>query len=182
MMKYFKAVIFTLFLCLSVCSISTPVWAHSFDITDAMELGDTLWYEHADAQDFKGWLNLTVTNSGNAAWGDFHFEIFEVSSLFPVDNVHFDVSTPNEPASSQGGLTWVLDNNAIGATLDLYFYGDPVLPGETATFSVYTDNTADQLEFFGTAFYPTPVPVPAAVWLLGSGLIGVLGLRERFTA
>ncbi len=26
----------------------------------------------------------------------------------------------------------------------------------------------------------TPVPIPAAVWLLGSGLIGLVGLRKRF--
>jgi hypothetical protein len=25
-----------------------------------------------------------------------------------------------------------------------------------------------------------PVPVPAAVWLLGSGLIGLLGIRRKF--
>ncbi len=28
---------------------------------------------------------------------------------------------------------------------------------------------------------PTPTPIPAAVWLLGSGLAGLLGLRRRFT-
>jgi hypothetical protein len=28
-------------------------------------------------------------------------------------------------------------------------------------------------------FGANPVPVPAAVWLLGSGLIGLVGLRRR---
>jgi hypothetical protein len=26
----------------------------------------------------------------------------------------------------------------------------------------------------------SPVPVPAALWLLGSGFIGLIGLRRRF--
>ena len=28
--------------------------------------------------------------------------------------------------------------------------------------------------------HPEPVPVPAAVWLLGSGLVGLIGLRRKF--
>jgi hypothetical protein len=28
----------------------------------------------------------------------------------------------------------------------------------------------------------TPVPVPGAVWLLGSGILGLVGLRQRFSA
>jgi len=27
---------------------------------------------------------------------------------------------------------------------------------------------------------PTPVPIPGAVWLLGSGLIGMVGIRRKF--
>ena len=38
-------------------------------------------------------------------------------------------------------------------------YADPVLPGETAHFTVYTDNP-DHLSFFGVMLYPTPVPEP----------------------
>jgi hypothetical protein len=28
---------------------------------------------------------------------------------------------------------------------------------------------------------PSPVPIPAAVWLLGSGLLGLVGIRRRNT-
>jgi hypothetical protein len=34
----------------------------------------------------------------------------------------------------------------------------------------------DDVYFNGTY---SPVPVPAAVWLLGSGLLGLIGIRRR---
>jgi hypothetical protein len=51
--------------------------------------------------------------------------------------------------------------------------------GYQATFSMLGG------EFYGLAIRPgdvgaPTVPVPAAFWLLGSGLIGLIGLRRRF--
>jgi hypothetical protein len=37
-----------------------------------------------------------------------------------------------------------------------------------------TDNTTDEVGFFGVSFYVTPVLVPGAILLLGSGLM-ILG-------
>jgi hypothetical protein len=157
------------------------VWACDFSlITDIGGVGQGYKQEpehtEGDPWNYKGWMNIEVTNTGTEAWGDFHFEIFQVGES--VENVDFDVSSPNEPTSSQTGLTWLVDNVAVGATLDLFFYSDPILAGETATFSVYTDNTTDKVPFFGTAFYPTPVPIPGAIWLLGTGLISLVGFRR----
>jgi hypothetical protein len=158
-----------------------PVGAHSFFESSSIPgigIDNAVWSEHEEASPFKGTATLTVTNSGTEAWGDFHFQIFEVTGFGSVENVDFDViSSP--PTSSQSGLTWSVDNDVVGSTLDLYFYSDPVLAGETATFTVYTDNTTDQLSFFGMLYYPTPVPIPSAVWLLGSGLIGLIGFRRK---
>ena len=119
-----------------------------------------------------------MENTGTESWGDFHFEIYQVTGE-TIENVDFIVTSPYEPTSTQAGLTWVLDNVAVGATLDLFFYSDPVLPGETATFSVYTDNTADQVSFFGTSFHPTPIPEPGTFGLLAAGLIGLASFRKR---
>jgi hypothetical protein len=137
-------------------------------------------FEHEEAEPFKGWANLTLTNTGTEAWGDLHLMIFEVPGFGSVENVDFIVSAPFEPTKdgSSTGLTWVVDNVTVGATLDLFFYSDPVLPTETVSFSIYTDNTTDQLSFFGLAFYPTPVPEPSTALLLAGGLIG-LAIRGR---
>ena len=135
-------------------------------------------FSHQDSEPWAGWVTVTATNSGLEAWGDFHFEIYDPIGGQDISNVEWRVDSPYEPASSQSITSWDLDNISIGATLDLYFYGDPVNPGQTATFSVYNENP-NHLSFFGVKIYPTPLPVPGALLLFTSGLIGIMGLRKR---
>jgi hypothetical protein len=135
--------------------------------------------DHPDEDPFKGWFNVTASNTGDEAWGDFHFGIYDPLGTQDISNVHFlDASMGgNDPTSSQSPLTWDIDNEVVGATIDLFYYTDPVEPGETATFSVWTDNP-DHLSFFGVMFYPTPVPEPGTLGLLLLGSAGLL-LRRR---
>jgi hypothetical protein len=114
---------------------------------------------HADAIPFKGSFTFTVTNTGVAPWGDFHFRIFDPIGGQDISNVSFlDASTGGiDPTSSQSGLRWAIDNVIVGAEMTLYFCTDPVMLGETATFVIDIDNP-DQVSFFGIAFYPSPVP------------------------
>jgi hypothetical protein len=160
---------------------TAPVWADDMSVVADFDcVGSGVCEqtsEHEDADPFKGWANITVTNTGTEAWGDFHFLLFQVTN--PIDNVDFIVDSPYQPTSSQSGLSWDVDNDVVGATLDLFFYSDPVLPSEVATFRIYTDNTTDQVSFFGMAFYPTPVPEPGTFALLAAGLIGLAAFRKR---
>lgn len=133
-------------------------------------------FTHEDAEPFKGTVTVNLQNTGTEPWGDFHFEIFGIPGFPSVANLDFVVSSPYQPTSSQSGLTWVVDNVSVGAKLDLYFYGDPVMPGETAQFAVYTNNV-DHVAFFGVAVYPTPVPEPATLVLMTVG--GLLTFRRR---
>ena len=137
-------------------------------------------YTHEDADPFKGSANVTVTNTGTEAWGDFHFGFYDPIGGQDISNLAFlDASMGGiDPISSQASTTWVINNLVVGATLDLYFYSDPVLPGQTATFSVYTDNTTDMLPWFGMMIYPTPVPEPTTVLLLGMGSILMLKKKK----
>lgn len=161
-------------------SISGAAYADSVTITTSFDCVGAYACEqqvtHTDAAPFKGSVDITLTNSGTQAWGDFHFFIFQ-AGLETVENVDFDVTTA-APTSSQSGLSWAVDNVAVGATLDLYFYSDPILAGETATFHFLTDNTVDQVSFFGLGFYPTPVPEPGSVVLLGLGAVSLAGSRR----
>lgn len=145
--------------------------AHDESVTDSLALGDVGSLEHEDDAPYAGWIDLTVTNNGTEDWGDFHFEIFQVGAEDPV-NVDF-LSSP-APVSSQTGLTWAISPD--GSAIDLYFYSDPVAPGETANFQVY-DVNPDELSFFGVSYWPTPVPEPMSVSLLACG--GLALLRRR---
>ena len=88
--------------------------------------------------------------SGGAAAGiDFIGTISGVSTVGLVTTFNFDVFA----------------NDLIEPSEDP---GDCCIPGWTA-----------QWHMQGTGTYTAPVPIPAAVWLLGSGLLGLAGVARR---
>jgi hypothetical protein len=164
------------------------VWAHSVTI-DTPFLFSGSGYDsnqqviHNDQDPWKGFVTMTATNTGSQSWTDFHFGILSAGS--DVSHVYFQGDVPTVTVNGSNILLqWTANNNTVygspfGATLDLYF-SQLVAPGQSATFTVYTDNTQNKVNF-AMLFYPTvsPVPIPGAVWLLGSGLLGLVG-RRRF--
>lgn len=133
-------------------------------------IGDTFTIDvtHQDDAPWKGLFTLTVTNTSNSAWGDFHF------GLFNAQGVVYGTNGGLYPTKDGGAVNYALSNN--DTQLDLYFYNAPVNPGNQVTFQVYTDNTANKNAFFGVCFYPTPVPEPATMSILG---LGALALFRR---
>ena len=62
-------------------------------------------------------------------------------------------------------------------------FTDESLPaGDIASSMTFTLGSGGNSQYWiqGGQFELQPVPVPAAVWLLGSGLVGVLGLSRKF--
>jgi hypothetical protein len=163
-------------LCWGLSGGMSPVLAHDGYIETTFGDWTPQTFVHEDAYEWKGYVFLTLMNSGIEAWGDLHLQITDPYN-YGIANVDWVVDPPYQPTSSQSPLSWVVDNSAYGAKLDLFFYSDPVGPGELATFIVRTDNTTDQVPFFGVCVYPTPVPEPSALLIVGLG--GLLLRRRR---
>lgn len=79
---------------------------------------------------------------------------------------------------------------AFGSVLDcttgcdagwVQLFVDAIAPdgADTARFVLNANTTAGAAFFDDALFEITPVPVPAAVWLFGSALLGLIGVRRR---
>ena len=124
------------------------------------------------------------------------FDIFEVSIYF--DYEIFEVDSLNSPAAPPGWDPFVFgppdfvnddgfydvlalgSGLAPGETLNGLSVQYGLLPGKTAGaqfFEVLDPLTFDVLDSGFTV--PSPIPVPAAIWLFFSGVIGLLALGRR---
>jgi len=76
-------------------------------------------------------------------------------------------------------------NNLIYSALSMQFLGENSnLPNHFDSLIInWTDTLYTKVDFVGNANGVdnlSPVPLPGAVWLLGAGLIGLVGVRRKF--
>lgn len=157
-----------------------PFNTYNPDLTNGFETGNVLIIqEHSYSCD--GNTCGTPDDEGSRPAGTFYFEFNTVITLESID--FFDVET------AENGTT---DNNAI-RLFDVD--NNELMPGTFFTPDTGGDNMWDQLTFNvdgvkrielnlgGSGAIDnitfTVVPVPAAAWLFGSGLIGLIGLARR---
>lgn len=124
-------------------------------------------------------LSESITNNGPAPWTDWHEELLVPDGVggwtpsTPGDGLFFEGVFLNSPSGTvQGGF---------GDDMAWMFFDNPVLAGQSIDITKFIAVPVGMTQFAISEF-PT-VPVPAAVWLFGSGLIGLIGLaRKRKTA
>lgn len=131
-----------------------------------------------------------ITNSGLSAWAQgINTDLGTVNSNSggaasvegsnPATSGVWDVNNTTGTAYWYGAQA---NGNALGSTHTLFYVASSTGGNTTkGTFSgVETVSlSANGLAFAGTGTPPPPVPLPAAVWLLGSGLLGLAGVARR---
>lgn len=165
---------------LSVCVISS-VFAHDAEpLTLDQVLGDNDDFDHDESQvlqeDRKGWAYFTVTNTGGALWGDYHIAIIDAQYTGAPDASGVLIT---QAISTLSDYTVDIALNGDGYwQANFEFYNSPMENGDTAVFQIYTDNTVSNVDFFGLKAYPTPVPEPATMAILGLGSLTLLRRKK----
>ena len=131
----------------------------------------------------EGILVLKFTdNSLTTSWDNsFDLWIFEVGSAIEPTSVNI----------STNGSNWInvgtTDGGTSGIDIDAYLSSGVVL-GERYSYVKLTDLLPHQsgspcegadIDAVGAISSAPPVPIPGAVWLLGTGLAGLVGIRTR---
>jgi hypothetical protein len=124
---------------------------------------------------FQGYLNGLNASVGQSNGGLFALTTATETTAAMYTN---DVAAPS--AAQKYGMVGANDMSAMGTTVQLFgFTGN----GGTGNLQSYILGTAGvdangNLTFTGNA-QGAPVPLPAAVWLFGSGLLGLVGVSRR---
>lgn len=184
------------------CGVNVPTMSlknisDSFEISEfTLSIGDTsyfydfFWKASFDTENTytsnsvgEGWSNNDNTYYGSSEQKiDFSFTGFDSSEIFSfdVDIDHTDTTWPQDytnvlfdNGNADNALITVSFSN--GDTFESFLpdSSESAYSSETESFS-YNSETNEY--FFSQSL---AVPIPAAVWLFGSGLISLVGIRRK---
>ena len=131
-------------------------------------LNGPYWISDADG-DAKLDVHSTSTNPGTWTIDMVNGTSF---SLFSMELIPFSVNDINLTGHFTSGGT--ISHTIVNPPYD----GEYFLPGTFSNLSFVTLSSVDNKILFDSITVE-PVPVPAAVWLFGSGLIGLLSMAKR---
>lgn len=148
-------------------TVRTDMWGVMTDGTSVSDypiigftnFGGTARYRLWDGDTVNGWVDL-ATQVTYDAWTAFAIEFTGSSYVYSIDgNAVYTDNTINGTTGFQAVIMQAYN-----------FYGDPSLGSVTPIgYTAHWSNTA-------------PVPLPPAVWLLASSILGLVGIARHRTA
>ena len=120
-------------------------------------------------------FDIILNNFTGADWGMFTIEYIPVIDPFADVHVGLDILATG---TSAWAIDEVLTNDITGLISGM---GVSFMPGESLFVHLtgFADRVIDPFGDYQLVITTSAVPVPAAVWLFGSGLIGLIGLARR---
>ena len=146
-------------------------------------------------QQLKVFSDYTNTDQGDGKWIEalvFQQQLISAADVGSILSFTFDVKQGDQIPDSSS--TAFLKTSSSGSSLDTTAYGtdwgtetlslaiDNSMVGELVQFGFSTTATnyrASGVLYDNISFSSTVIPVPGAVWLMMSGLIGLVGVARR---
>ncbi|MGO9952491.1 MAG: NF038129 family PEP-CTERM protein [Dissulfurispiraceae bacterium] len=119
-----------------------------------------------------GTLPASVTFANTNSVNDYNQAITFGNSLSFLLSLN---STPGAPALGVSTFSLGLFADAAGST-PLINVNDPNIAGTGGTVNLFNNGSATAQSMDSSV---TVTPIPAAAWLLGSGLMGLVGIRRK---
>lgn len=198
----------TFLLCLSVSLVSVSAWAMTYDFRTSQYSGA---YNQPSFDPATDPLTLTALPTGSKLYwdstdgfgvlGDENDEVDDCEwllvtfdNLTNVTNVYItDLFYEGNPAYKEKGWYQIYDGSTWGA--QVWFEAltsqtpSPATNGELTLAVNQTvknivfgvERNQNKSEFSVAGLDVSPVPIPGAVWLLGSGILGLAGLRRKLS-
>lgn len=129
------------------------------------------------AFDDAGILTVTTGYGGAFVYNIGYVDTDDDEVHMHIEEGSWNLASTSDPSAEWG--TWgdsEWDFNTAGITAELLVDGQYEGINAIMYFGTLPDYADDQLDIP----FAAPVPVPAAVWLLGSGLLGLFGIRRKF--
>jgi len=131
-----------------------------------------------------GILAVDASSSWSFVYNIGYVDVDDNEIHMHVESGSWLLASTDDPTSYWGGIDWLgwtgdpteWDFNTAGMDAELLVDGQYEGINAISYYGTLPSYANDQLDI---PFAASPVPVPTAAWLLGSGLMGLIGIRRQ---